>query len=141
MLSHCGGEQFGQKNWLWYNKIQKSIKLPCGFTSSCSFLNSPFFQPSSRFSMGDVKGRRVLVLCKKSFSTPSTVVPFIAELLIRCFTFTNSSLKPKTSKQRGGSRSPPSSSSSKNWRENTGAPKTGGKLWRSAALLLQTATR
>jgi len=82
--------------------------------SSCSFLNSPFFHPSSRFSMGDVKGRRVLVEVKKSFSTPSTV-PFIAELIR--FTFTSS----LPNKQRGGSRSPPSSTS-KNWKETLAAP-------------------
>ena len=92
----------------------QSRQVSISFTSSCSFLNSPFFHPSSRFSMGDVKGRRVLVEVKKSFSTPSTV-PFIAELIR--FTFTSS--LPK--KQRGGSRSPPSSTS-KNWRETLAAP-------------------
>ena len=38
--------------------------------------------------MGEVKGRRVLVLCKKSFSTPSTVVPFMAAVI--GFRFTSS---------------------------------------------------
>ena len=83
------------------------------FTSSCSFLNSPFFHPSSRFSIGDVNGSRVLVVCKKSFNTPSTV-PFIAELIGCNFRFTSS-----LSKHRGGSRSPPQSS---NWKETLDVP-------------------
>ena len=105
------------ENWsntLCRNDQIQSRQVSISFTSSCSFLNSPFFHPSSRFSMGDVKGRRVLVEVKKSFSTPSTV-PFIAELIR--FTFTSS--LPK--KQRGGSRSPPSSTS-KNWKETLAAP-------------------
>ena len=102
----------------WSNKLCRndqiqSRQVSISFTSSCSFLNSPFFHPSSRFSMGDVKGRRVLVEVKKSFSTPSTV-PFIAELIR--FTFTSS----LPNKQRGGSRSPPSSSSW-NWKETLAA--------------------
>ena len=83
------------------------------FTSSCSFLNSPFFHPSSRFSIGDVNGSRVLVVCKKSFNTPSTV-PFIAELIGCNLRFTSS-----LSKHRGGSRSPPQSS---NWKETLDVP-------------------
>ena len=42
--------------------------------SSCSVLNSPFFQPSSRFSMGDVKGILACVVWRKSLMMPSLPV-------------------------------------------------------------------